>query len=314
MVSRAGRGVSVRRFSSLTVVIVFCGGIATGAVLAATAIALHYSGREIERQALKRYAETGALLTATVARMAEQYIDQPERNRIALAALAETAGAIEGSRGLTISGAPANASTASHGMEYIWASSAERYWSPDGTLRYEAGRTRILDELSSEIGRIIASVNQDAAQELADLSPQIEEVTRTIVRLLTQDHGADESELAEMDNIFRVLYRRGSDRLAEVGRRHAGTVPSLEVGSLRDLGDDVLFFHPIASFDRSERAWYAGMVRLRRDVEPLLRWKQQAVAAERSRAWRSALAIIGGVWGILPAAWILMRRLRGNYS
>lgn len=284
--------------------ILLCGLLAT-AVLAVTLVIVQQQRRQqIEAHYLQRFMETGAVATATVARIAEQYLDAPQRNQIELFNLSETVSDLAGSRGLTVTGSGVEAP---RNLEYIWASSDSRYRAADGSLRYDPGRTRILDELSSEIGRIIAAVNQDAALELAELGPQIEEVTRSIVRLLTRDRAADEAELAEMDDVFRVLYRRGRQQLAQVTSRHAGALPAVEGGSLAELGDDVLFYHPVAVFDRGNGAWYAGMIRFRRSAQPLY---DQQLRQQRHQArltlQTGAIALVA-LWAALALVWALMQ-------
>ena len=285
--------------------ILLCGVLATAALTVTLVIVQQQRRQQIEAHYLQRFMETGAVATATVARIAEQYLDTPQRNQIELFSLSESVNDLAGSRGLTITGSGVHAP---RNLEYIWASSDSRYRAADGSLRYDPGRTQILDELSSEIGRIIAAVNEDAARELSELGPQIEEVTRSIVGLLTRDRAADEAELVEMDDLFRVLYRRGSQQLAQVTSRHAGTLPPVEGGSLAELGDDVLFYYPIALFDRGNGAWYAGMIRFRRSAQPLYDQQLREQRRQTRLTLQSALVVLVALWAALGLVWALMQR------
>lgn len=286
-----------------------CGLLATAALTVAAALWAAEARQQIARQHAERFLETGTLYAATLARIAEQYIDEPGRNQIELATLAETGDGLTDSLGITITGS-GRASPRSY--EYIWASSDSRRRGADGSLRYIPGQTLIEDDLSPDIGRIIESLNAEAARELAELGPQIEAVTRSIVGLLMQTRQAGDAELAEMDNTFRVLYGRGTRRLAAVSRRHAGTVPAVQPGGLAELDDDVLFYHPIAVFDRSESAWYAGMIRLRRAVAPSREELQRAQREMTERSVRNALVILGALWAALGAVWLTSKPRTGG--
>ena len=298
----------MNRSGNSAALVVTCGLAATVVISISILAAAHDRGRQTDAEYLERFLENGATVAAVVARVAEQYIDAPERNQIELSSLADVAGLLPGTHGLTITGA---GRSAPRNYEYIWASSDGRYRAADGTLRYDPGRTQILDELSSEIGRIIAAVNHDAAETLAELNPQIEEVTRGIIRLLTQEQTAEQAELAELDQVFRVLYRRGSRGLAEVSRRHAGSVPTFPEADPGLLQDEVLFYHPIAAFDRANNAWYAGMVRYRRSIGPLREQQRQAHAEHRRRALSIAAAALAALWALLALVWVLSRSPSG---
>lgn len=303
---RPGRCRQLNRSGNPAALMVACGLAATVVISISILAAAHHWSRQSDAEYLERFVETGATVAAIVARVAEQYIDAPERNQIELSSLADVAGQLPGARGLTITGAGRNAP---RNYEHIWASSDGRYRAADGTLRYDPGRTQILDELSSEIGRIIVAVNHDAAETLAELNPQIEEVTRGIIRLLTQEQTAEQAELAELDQVFRVLYRRGSRRLAEVSRRHAGSVPPILGADPGLMEDDVLFYHPVAAFDRANDAWYAGMVRYRRSIGPLREQQRQAHAEHRRRALSIAAGALVALWALLALVWVLSRSL-----
>lgn len=260
---------------------------------------------QITLDARARFRESSLLYVGTVARLAEQYLVQPARHPLELIALARSATVVEGSRGATISGF---GSAPGREIDTVWASSEAGFLTNTGALRYQPGRTRVQDELSSRIPELVLEMNRAADEAMVDLTPQIETVTQSILDLLIRTPAAEQAELAEADEVFRVLYQRGSDRLAVVARAWAGTEPA-EIDPVRPPGE-ILVFHPVATMDRNGASWYTGMVRFRRSTEPLIadiqqREGQMTRGIVRSMLWTAAI-----IWATAVAVVVIAQLLK----
>ncbi|MCA1753913.1 MAG: hypothetical protein LC641_04260 [Spirochaeta sp.] len=293
--------------TTLSRVVLLCAAAATVALVLGAVSVRRQMHTLIEDAHMTRFAESGAVAVSNLAGVAEQYLADPNRHQVELAALADTVRSLSDARGVTLTGARSAGRPNSFG--YVWASSEERFRAADGSRNFTAGETVLTDELSPELGRLRAAVNAEGEQELAELSGQIRQVSTQILELLTQgdaDREADrEAEIAELDAIFRVLYERATALLAAVGEQHSGSIPAAP--SLHD--NEVLFYHPVVVFDQSTAGWYVGMVRLRR----LLAATRAAVSAEQHAADTTGLRrgafLLAALWGFFLVLSVVVRRL-----
>jgi len=289
--------------TTLSLVVLLCAAAATVALVLGAVGVRQEIHTLIEDAHMTRFAESGAVAVSNLAGVAEQYLADPNRHQVELAALAGTVRSLSDARGVTLTGAGSAGRPNSFG--YVWASSEERFRAADGSRNFTAGETVLTDELSPDLGRLRAAVNAEGEQELAELSGQIRQVSTQILELLTQGDADREAEIAELDAIFRVLYERATARLAVVGEQHSGSIPAAP--SLHD--NEVLFYHPVVVFDQSTAGWYAGMVRLRRLLAPT----RAAVRAEQHAADTTGLRrgafLLAALWGFFLALSVVVRRL-----
>ncbi|TVR88817.1 MAG: hypothetical protein EA428_11410 [Spirochaetaceae bacterium] len=241
---------------------------------------------------------------SNLAGVAEQYLGDPGRHQVELAALVDTVRSLPGSLGVTLSG-PGVAGRPNV-LDHVWASSEARFRDADGSRNFTSGETLIEDELSQEIGRLRAAVNSEAEEELAELSGQIRQVSTQILELLTQGGADREAEIAEMDAVFRVLYLRATNRLAAVGARHSGSIPATPAL----LDNEVLFYHSVLVFDQSTEGWYAGMVRFRRSVAPTRATVSEEQRAADARLVRLSLYLLAALWVFFGLLSVAVRRSR----
>ena len=269
--------------------------------VAGTALVQHaVISAQIASDADLRFRESSLLYVGTVARLAEQYLVQPARYPLELIALARSAAIVEGSLGVTISGF---GSAPGREIDTVWASSEPGFLTSTGALRYQPGRTRVQDELSARIPELVLEMNRAGDEAMSDLTPQIERVTQSILDLLIRTPAAEQAELAEADEVFRVLYQRGSDRLAVVARSWAGTKP--DQFDPRQPPVEILVFHPVATMDRNGESWYTGMVRFRRSTEPLVADLRQRQTRLTQATVRSTLWTVAILWGVALAVVVI---------
>ncbi|TVR06881.1 MAG: hypothetical protein EA403_00360 [Spirochaetaceae bacterium] len=285
--------------------VLFAACAATVAIAGNALVQHSIHSAQIASDAGVRFRESSLLYVGTVARLAEQYLVQPARYPLELIALARSASVVEGSLGVTISGF---GSAPGREIDTVWASSEAEFLTSTGALRYQPGRTRVQDELSARIPELVLEMNRAGNEAMADLTPQIDTVTQSILDLLIRTPAAEQAELAEADEVFRVLYQRGSDRLAVVARSWAGTEPDRI--DPRQPPAEILVFHPVATMDRNGESWYTGMVRFRRSTEPLVvnlshRKVQLTETIVRSTLWTVAM-----IWGVAVAAAVLAHLLK----
>ncbi len=289
--------------TTLSRVVLLCAAAATVALVLGAVGVRQEIHTLIEDAHMTRFAESGAVAVSNLAGVAEQYLVDPNRHQVELAALADTVRSLSDARGVTLTGARSAGRPNSFG--HVWASSEERFRAADGSRNFTAGDTVLTDELSPDLGRLRAAVNAEGEQELAELSGQIRQVSTQILELLTQGDADREAEIAELDAIFRVLYERATARLAAVGEQHSGSIPAAP--SLHD--NEVMFYHPVVVFDQSTAGWYAGMVRLRRLLAPT----RAAVSAQQHAADTTGLRrgafLLAALWGFFLVLSVVVRRL-----
>lgn len=287
---------------NLSLVILLCAVAATLAVVFGAVGARRQMHRSIENTHLTRFHESGEAVASTIAGVAEQYLGDPGRHQIELAALVNAVRTMDDSLGVSITGRGEAQRSAS--FEHVWASSEQRFRGPDGVSIFSSGETIIDDELSREVGRVRAAVNLEGERELAELGAQIRQVSAQILQLLTEGGADREAEIAEMDAVFRILYLRATERLAAVGARHSGSIPAEPLRS----DSDVVFYHPVVVFDQSADGWYAGMVRFRRSTDLLqdaVRNEQQTTDAS---VVRLGLLLLAGLWVFFLLLFLAVRR------
>ncbi len=286
----------------LSLLVLLCAVAATVAIVLGAFSVRRQLHHVIESAHISRFTESGAVLVSTLAGVAEQYLGDPGRHQVELAALVDTVHSLPGSRGVTLSG-PEGAGSPNV-FDYVWASSEAGLRDADGSRSFTAGETLLEDELSRELGQLRAAANSAADEALAELTGQIRQVSTQILELLTQGGTDREAELAEMDAIFRVLYARATNRLAAVGARQSGSIPAAP--TLHD--NEVLFYHPVLVFDQSRDGWYAGMVRFRRSTAPTRATADEEQRAADAELVRLGLYLLAALWVFFVVLSVAVRR------
>jgi HAMP domain-containing protein len=131
------------------------------------------------------------------------------------------------------------------------------------TDSYTIGVSRLNDPVSDRIEDLAAELNAQASEELGSIPAEIEQLTREAQQLILE--GADDDEIARIDDIRVELLRRGQERLAQI----AGPIRSEPEFDFQRLRRDIttyLFYKPVMDIvpgaGADFRNFYRGTIRV----------------------------------------------------
>ncbi len=131
------------------------------------------------------------------------------------------------------------------------------------TDSYAIGFSRLNDPISDRIEDLAEELNAQASEELGSIPAEIEQLTREAQQLILQ--GAEDEEIARIDEIRVELLRRGQERLSQI----AGPIrsePDFDFQKLRRDITTYLFYKPVMDIVPGAgvdfRNFYRGTIRV----------------------------------------------------
>ncbi len=177
------------------------------------------------------------------------------------------------------------------------------------TDTYIVGVSKVTDEVTPLVADLSEQLNAQAQQDLGDIPVELERLSQEAQRLILQ--GADEAEIARIDDVRAQLLRRGRQRLSEI----AGpirSVPDFDVTRLRRDVTDFLLYKPVMDIVPGAGAgfgdYYRGTVRVAISTQLIL---DEIDATRRDLVITTiiiaAAAVAAGILGAYILATIVVR-------
>lgn len=131
------------------------------------------------------------------------------------------------------------------------------------TENYIVGVSKVTDEVTPLVAELAERLNTRAQENIGDIPEELERLSQEAQRLILE--GANEAEIARIDEVRGELLRRGREQLAEI----AGPIRSVPEFSFAELRRDVtefLLYKPVLDIVEGAggdfRDYYRGTVRV----------------------------------------------------
>lgn len=180
------------------------------------------------------------------------------------------------------------------------------------TDEYIVGISKLNDPISSEIQSLSEELNRQAAEELGDIPVELEQLSQEAQQLILS--GADDAEIARIDEIRTELLRRAQERLSQI----AGPIRSAPGFDFEELRRDIttyLFYKPVMDIvpgaGADFRNYYRGTVRVGISTQLII---DEINATQRDLIITTVViaiaAVVLGIVGAYVLATIVVRPIR----
>jgi hypothetical protein len=195
--------------------------------------------------------------------------------------------------------------------DYVWATNDPNILSKIDTAEFEPGISRLRDPLSLRLEGIVRELNDQAREEVGDLTAAIAGLTREGVSLALNDDPASLQRIADIQVATRSLDTRLIEALAEISRE-IGSEPEFPTEYFtHSENHNFILFKPIMYRQGAEDTYFRGLLRLEISIDSILE--------QSSRGQRTLLelilvvaftALFVGILGALSLSVLIIRPIR----
>ncbi|MDR0449947.1 MAG: SpoIIE family protein phosphatase [Treponema sp.] len=154
--------------------------------------------------------------------------------------------------------------------DHVWATNDPAILAKIDTAELRPGVSRLTDDLSPRLAEIGRELNDQARQQVGDLSRSISELNREGASLALRSDEASRQRLEDIQLSSRSLEARLTARLSEISRE-IGSEPgfSLNISGQPEHYRYILF-KPVLYRQGDDDYYFRGLVRLELSIEPIL--------------------------------------------
>jgi hypothetical protein len=248
------------------------------------------------------------VLLESVAQGGRSYL--PSQDILQLGFLPQQSLAMDDSVYITVTGYAAESST---DADVVWATNDPGILRKIDTPTFQPGVSRLKDELSPQVGAMLAQVNAAALAEVGDISKALAALSQEGQGLATKLDAASKRRLADIGTTSRSYEKEISDKLFTLSNASVGSIPSFDPTLAATRTGNYLFFKPILFRKGGDQLYYRGLVRLEVSTGKIV----ANVVSERQKLVQRALLIaaialalgFGGAFLLSSVIVIPIRRL-----
>jgi serine phosphatase RsbU (regulator of sigma subunit) len=153
--------------------------------------------------------------------------------------------------------------------DHVWATNDPDILSKIDTAEFQPGVSRIKDVLSPRLDDISRELNEQARDEVNDLSRSITELTQEGLSLALRTDAASRQRLADIQVTTQALERRLTESLAAIAR-DIGSEPAFPRDSLtRNSSHTYILFKPVMFRQGADNAYFRGLIRLEVSIDSI---------------------------------------------
>ncbi|MDA3956995.1 SpoIIE family protein phosphatase [Oceanispirochaeta sp.] len=176
--------------------------------------------------------------------------------------------------------------------------------------RYEAGVSRIDDQLSPKIKMLEIEINQKAVELIGDQSTQLDQLSEDAVRLALRGDTASLEELRIIQDTISRIETEINDKLATVSNI-IQTNPDYSIDTLSEKQLVYTFYKPIVYRNKGRESYFRGIIRLDVSIQRIL---EDIIGIQndilRITMIISLIALAGGLAGALLLAQTMLNPIR----
>ncbi len=298
-IKRRGAGLRLKLASFTIILVTLVVGIVSGPLYISMT-------RTQEETLLTGLWDRSKVLLEGLASSARVYM--PSQNLLELGFLPAQTAAIPEAEYVTITGF---GSTPSIYNDYVWATNDPAIHSKINTSAFQAGVSRLTDELSPRMPEISEELNTRARDQVGKITESIAALTAEGRSLALRTDTASANRFNEIQSSLRGLENQMTEDLNTIGSE-IGSEPAFSRERLADnKARNYIFFKPVMYRQGSEDVYFRGMIRLEVSIDSIA----DRIAEGQRDLLRVilivALSAIGiGIFGALIMSTIIIRPLR----
>jgi serine phosphatase RsbU (regulator of sigma subunit) len=254
------RGISLRvKLASFTVVLVLV-------VVVMVSAPLYFMMTRTQQETLLRGLwNRSAVLLEGLASSARAYL--PSRNLLELGFLPAQIAAVPEAQYVTITGYSSGTTVFD---DHVWTTNDPGILSKIDTAELQPGVSRLADTLSPRLADISRELNEEARQQVGDLSRSISALNQEGTSLALGSDAASRQRLEDIQVTSRSLETRLTALLAEISQE-IGSEPAFSLAISGQPADRrYILFKPVLYRQGDEDYYFRGLIRLEVSTEPIL--------------------------------------------
>ncbi len=296
------RGIGLRlKLASFTTALVI-----SVVLIVSIPLGLQFSANQ-ERTLAQGLQSRVEVLLESLASGARAYL--PSQNILELGFLPDQMAALSEARSATITGNGSGG--AATGIDYVWATNNASIGEEIDTQALELGKSRVVGEVSDEIGRRVTVLDEEAAQSVGELSDGITSLTQEGIKLALSTDEASVTRRDEIQTITRQLEEKLNAELTRLSVSGMGSWPEYNPQSLSREVTQYVFYKPVMYRQGSDVKYVHGTVRVTISTESLLETvNKDRIELVRTTVFVALFAVLIGVIGASILASIIISPVR----